>query len=194
MSENLTYRGCWHGILLYPEDKSHVDALSKLSTAFETIAVLHDKDKEKDGSLKKPHWHVVVNTRNQTWNTSIAKQVGIKLNYIQKLRNPEAAIEYLIHWNEESKYQYPIEDCFGATRLKNLLKKITVEEQIPECEKVLELIEWITNADRPITISSFARVCASTDRWDIFRRSASIYMRIIDEHNSRFRDKDDAPV
>lgn len=179
------YRSRKHGLLLYPDDKSHVEALEIIKLTYEYLAILHDKDKDDSGKPKKAHWHVVLSTRNATWNTSIAKELAITVNYIQKIRNEESAVCYLIHWNEETKHQYELEECFGTNKLKNLLLKVTQEEQKTESEKVLELIEWITNADRYMSITDFARVCAATDRWDIFRRSASIFLKILDETNNK---------
>lgn len=184
---NNSYRSRRHGLLLYPEDQSHVQAFEKLKTMYEYLSILHDKDINPDGSLKKPHWHVVIGTRNATWNTSISKDLNLPVNYIQQIRNESAAIGYLIHWNEESKHQYDLEECVGTQKFKDLLRKITVEEEIPEGVKVVELIEWIENCDRPLKIADFAKVCAATDRWDIFRRSASIYLKIIEEKNKTFR-------
>ena len=188
MTTPASYRSRAHGLLLYPDCPEHVKALELLQTSFEHLFILHDKDKdEKTGELKKPHWHVVIKTRNATWSTAICKQLGIESNYCQQIRNESAMVGYLVHWNEENKHQYDFEECKGTEKLKKLLRKITVEEELTEGEKVLELIEWIENCDKPLDIAGFARVCAGTDRWDIFRRSASIFLKIIEEKNKKLK-------
>lgn len=183
-----SYRSRSHGLVLYPDCSEHVNALELIKTSFEHLYILHDKDKNSDSdSLKKAHWHVIIKTRNATWNTALAKQLGLASNYFQQVRNESAMVGYLIHWNEESKHQYDLEECKGSESLKKLLRKITVEEQITEGEKVLELIEWIENCDKPLDIAGFAKLCAGTDRWDIFRRSASIFLKIIEEKNKKLK-------
>jgi len=187
MNQPASYRSRAHGLVLYPDCPEHVEALKRIYTTFEHIYILHDKDKNDDGSPKKPHWHVVIKTRNATWNTALAKQLGLKSNYFQQVRNEAAMVGYLIHWNEETKHQYDLEECQGSESLKKLLRKITVEQEITEGEKVLELIEWIETCDRPLDIAGFAKVCAGTDRWDIFRRSAMIFLKIIEEKNKKLK-------
>ena len=71
--------------------------------------------------------------------------------------------------------------------LKKTSQKITVEQELTEGEKVFELIEWIETCDMPIDIAGFAKVCAGTDRWDIFRRSATIFLKIIEEKNKKLK-------
>ena len=176
MTQPSSYRSRAHGLVLYPDCPEHVEALKRIHTTFEHIYILHDKDKNEDGTTKKAHWHVVIKTRNATWNTALAKQLGLTSNYFQQVRNETAMVGYLIHWNEETKHQYDFEECLGSDSLKKLLRRITVEQEITEGEKVLELIEWIETCDRPLDIAGFAKVCAGTDRWDIFRRSAMIFL------------------
>lgn len=181
------YRSCKHGILLYPDDKSHVEALEKIKSAYLHVGILHDKDIDDKGQLKKPHWHVVLTTRNATWNTSISNEIGLALNYIQQIRSEEAAVGYLLHLNEPTKHQYNLSEAFGSPAQVKALEGLAEKGQISEGEKVIELLDVIETATEPITMASFSRYCASNNRWDVFRRSASIFIRMIEEHNKKLK-------
>jgi len=177
------YRSRKHALLLYPDDVSHVAAMEKIKTSYGYLAILHDKDIDATGGLKKAHWHVIVNYKNATWNSAVSKDFGIAENYIQQVRNEEAILEYLIHANEEEKHQYSLDEVFGTKNLKEKLTSLIENEQLTEGDKVIELIDFIENADKHITVTSFARYCAMVGRWDIFRRSGSIFIKMIDEKN-----------
>lgn len=184
-----SYRSCKHAILLYPDDVTHVAALEVLKQGYDFAGILHDKDKDEDEKPKKVHWHVVLRTKSQTWNTALAKELKIERNYIQCIRNEEKALAYLIHFNEENKHQYEIQEVFGSEKAIKAVIKATGDAQLAEGEKVMTLLEDIQNADKPISLMSFAKSCAKEERWDIFRRSATIFLKLIEEHNQILREE-----
>ena len=181
------YRNRRHAVLLYPDCPSHVQALATIEKTYDHCYILHDKDLNDDGSLKKPHWHVVISCKHATWNTALAKELDIPLNYIQEIRNIDLMLEYLIHANEEEKHQYFLDDVKGTANLKHQLKKSIEIDTLSEGDKVIELIEIIENADKEISISSFSRACAMMGRWDIFRRSGAIFLKMIEEKNKNLQ-------
>ena len=108
-------------LVLYQDDVTHVKALEIIKEKYNYACILHDKDMNSNNELKKAHYHVVLYTgRNAKWNTSIANDLGIEVNYLQQCKNRDKALEYLIHFNDSSKYQYNINDVQGdmKTRLK----------------------------------------------------------------------------
>lgn len=176
------YRDRKFMLLLYPEDPTHVRALEVIKGSYDHAVILHDKDLDDSGNLKKPHWHVVVNTgKNAIWNTSLADTLGIALNYIEQARNMDRALQYLIHFNEADKHQYSVDEVSGS--LKNRLKMTIGAGERLEGEKVEELIGFIEAYEGHLTVTVFSKHCASVGLWDIYRRSGSILNRIIDEHN-----------
>lgn len=173
-------------LLLYPDDPTHCEAMEKIKTSYDYVAILHDKDFTEDGEIKKPHWHVVLRFGNATWNSAVAKDLGIEQNYTEKIRNMNNAILYLIHYNDSDKYQYNIDECFGT--LKNKIVQIINADSKTEGEKVVELIDYITSKKSQVSVTEFAVFCANNGYWAEFRRSASILCKIIDEHNFKFKD------
>lgn len=177
-----SYKSRRHCLLLYPDDPTHVRALDHIEHYYRNCYILHDKDVHADtGELKKPHYHVIVEYNNAKYNTAIAKELGITLNYIQECRNYTSALEYLIHYNEETKYQYPLDDVKGELKAK-LIKTLNTDQR-SEDDKVMDLIGWINNYSGHLSVTRFAQEAAERGMWDVFRRSAVIYIKIIDEHN-----------
>ena len=189
------YRSRVHMLLLYPDCESHVKAVEKIQQSYDYALILHDKDYFTDedekknaehvsGLLKKEHWHVVVRFNQAKWSSAICSELGIEHNYIENVNRFDNALQYLIHYNDSDKAQYSIDEVKGNLKQK-LVESINKVEK-SEGEKVVELIEYIEKQDYKISIKAFANYCASQGYWSEFRRSATIFIKIIDEHNSQF--------
>lgn len=178
--KNENYRSRKHGLLLYPEDATHVEALEKIKS-YDYALICHDKDKDDKGELKKAHWHVVINFKQGRWRNAVAKELGITPNYIREIGNEERALEYLIHFNEEEKFQYPIKEVEGP--LKKKLERYIQQDDTPEEDKVEGMIAHIISQTKRVKVTEFALYCAQKGVWDVFRRSSVIFCKILDEHN-----------
>lgn len=190
------YRARVHMLLLYPDNESHVEVLSKITKSYDYAGITHDRDtwtaddekknpEHKQGALKKEHIHVVLRTPNATWNTAICKELGLEEKFCEQVKNIDRALQYLLHYNEPDKTQYSIEDVYGGLRTK-LIESIKKNEK-SEGEKVVELIEYIETQTTPISIKQFASYCAKNGYWSEFRRSATIFLKVLEEHNIQFR-------
>lgn len=188
MSNENKFRNRTIGLLLYPEDSTHVAAMDKIKTSYDYVAILHDKDVDEDGVIKKAHWHVILRFPQAKWNTAVVKELGIEVNYTQELRNFNNAMMYLIHANDPDKYQYEIGEVFGT--FKERLKELLNSQDKSEGEKVRELIEFIEsyypNCGRVLTVTEFAKFCATNGYWSEFRRSGAIFCKIIEECNKKY--------
>lgn len=180
------YRSRVHMLLLYPSDAVHCAALEKIKASYDFAACLHDKDIAEDGTKKKEHWHVVLRFKQAVWSSAICKELGIEHNYIEDVKRFDNAIQYLIHYNDTDKAQYSVNEVFGNLKTK-LIESINKVEK-SEGEKVVELIEFIRNYDGRLSITDFASYCAMNGYWAEFRRSGSIFVKIIEEHNLAYRD------
>jgi hypothetical protein len=182
--KNEKFRDRKFALLLYPEDDSHVDALEVIKQSYDYAYILHDKDLDEDGKIKKSHWHVLITTgKNQKWSSALAEDLKITENYIRKVKNLDRALEYLIHLNDEDKHQYSIDEVCGTLKLR-LAANMNASDKT-EGEKVLELIQVIEDSNR-ITVTEIAKHSAKSGCWDVFRRSGGIFIRIIDEHNMKY--------
>jgi len=186
------YRGRKHCLLLYPnEDESHKKAIEYIKLNYDYALIVHDKDYYPDtGEIKKAHTHIVLSCDNAKWNTAIAKELGITPNYIQQCRNYENALNYLIHYNDDTKYQYLIDEVQG--NLKHKLEKLLINDKKDENEKLIEIIEYIENYDGILNEKTFMLYVCSIGMWDVARRSTVWLLRLIETHNYPYKTRENA--
>lgn len=188
------YRSRVHMLLLYPDNSKHCEAIEKIKKSYDYALILHDKDyftaedekknsEHAQGLIKKEHWHIVLRFNQAVWSSAICKELDIEHNFIENVKRFDNAIQYLIHYNDSDKYQYSVDEVQGNLKSK-LIESISKIEK-SEGEKVFELIEHIEKQENKISIKSFASFCAQNGYWAEFRRSATIFIKIIDEHNSK---------
>ena len=120
------YRSRAHVLLLYPDCESHVEAVKKIEKSYDYAMILHDKDSDENGELKKPHWHIVLRFGQAVWSSAICKELGIEENYIEKPRSFDNALLYLVHFNDSDKYQYNPDDANEDRTAPSKLRPITV--------------------------------------------------------------------
>ena len=144
-----------YATIIYPE--SSPNFLEKLKSemipAF--VSPLHDKDLDKEGNLKKEHYHVMimfdsVKTKEQ------AKEVIDRIGGVgcEVINSVKGYARYLCHMDETDKVQYNIEEVislFGADYMKMIDKPVdrykAIAEMIDFCEdndiiSFAELIRW----------------------------------------------------
>lgn len=176
------YRSRKFCFILYPnEDKTHKKALEFIKNNYDYALIEHNRDKNENGEIKKSHTHVVISLPNAKWNTALSDEIGLPNNYFEKCRSFDNALEYLIHFNDNTKEQYSIDEVQGT--LKKKLKKLVLNDGKDENEKVIELIEFIDNINVELSETQFIRYACSLGYYDVIRRSSLWFIRILDRHN-----------
>lgn len=170
-------------LILYPiEDETHYKALEYIKKNYSDFAYIeHDLDLDNNGQLKKSHTHVVIHFNNARFRNSIALELGITPNYVQSCNNINLALEYLIHLNDPDKYQYSIDKVIGS--LKNKLILLIENKNISESEKVQLIIDFLKSYDKTLSYTDFIEFIISNNFYSTFRRSATMFSKILDEHN-----------
>ena len=114
---------------------------------------IHDKDLLENGSLKKKHFHAILTFYNNTTSTVVAKKLHVEEQYVNKIRTTtKSAMLYLVHRNDQDKYQYPpwdivanfdyveyVDGCLPKVKKENIaeriksweIKKYNLHEYIP---------------------------------------------------------------
>lgn len=64
---------------------------------------------------KKPHYHVILSFENATKKETLAKKLGIPSNYIDPIKNFRTICRYLIHKDDEDKFQYDLSQVRVST-------------------------------------------------------------------------------
>lgn len=170
----------WVG-LWYPQDETHVHAMERLSQGgYRYAAILHDKDTDENGELKKPHWHIVLVFPNQRTVNPIAKEFGIKSNYLQLSHDRDAALRYLIHADDPDKYQYSPDEVFGT--LSDSIPQLT--ERLSESAQVLSLLSILDRLPVPCTYYQFLVAACNAELYAPFRRMGAGAIKLLEEHNA----------
>ncbi len=103
-------------IIAYPESacENFREILHKHCKKF-TISPLHDRDLNEDGTLKKPHWHIVLLFDSKKSYAQI-KQISdeIKAAPPQKVISVQAMLDYQCHLNNPEKAQYEISQVYAV--------------------------------------------------------------------------------
>ena len=86
---------------------SLVERIKALTNLKSWCIVTHDKDVLPSGELKRPHFHCVLTFSNNKTFGSIAKGLGVAVQYVNKIKSTTKSAQlYLIHRNNPEKYQY----------------------------------------------------------------------------------------
>ena len=172
-------------LLLYPlEDESHKNAIDIIKRSYDYAMITHDSDLDEEGNLKKSHTHLVIRFNNPVWNSALAKDLGIEINYIQKCRSLERSLLYLVHYNEPDKFQYDTRKVQG--NLKQKLLNYIKNSGKDESEKVLDLLDYIDSYVGCLDEQDFVRYVATNGMYDIYRRSTVTFIRALQKHNEPY--------
>lgn len=98
--------------------------------------ILHDKDADKNGELKKAHIHGVAQWGAPT-TEAVASSFAQACGFVAKVKpakNPPAAVQYLTHLNNPNKYQYPFEaiKTFNGFKLEKYYFALDGDEAMAE--------------------------------------------------------------
>lgn len=183
-------RSCSWALVLYPREcEDHKTALDYIIKNYSKYAYIeHDSDLSDSGELKKPHTHIVIQFTNYRWRNAIAEELNITPNYLEKIRNLENSLKYLIHFNNTDKYQYDIEKVQGTLKSK-LISYINTTDK-SESDKVLELLEYLESQKGFVRLSTFIKYVCANNMYDIYRRSATTFVKLLEEHNFTYQLKD----
>ena len=113
--------------------------------------ILHDKDRKEDGTLKPPHYHIVLSFKNIVSITEIAKAFRIETQYVSvpkahKWRNAFLdCVEYLTHSEEKQqelgKYLYDDSEVFANFDWKTAIELEKNKKTNAEKAEILE--SWV---------------------------------------------------
>lgn len=113
--------------ILYPdaEDYDYKDVLEAIEAYFTEWAwILHDKDVDENGEIKKPHIHFVGLMRGPLKISTVASRIGLPDNYIRFADKWKSVVRYLVHDtpDSEEKYQYTLDEVHSNFDVSNFLR------------------------------------------------------------------------
>lgn len=106
--ENLKNRFRVFSFIIYPDTESYdfYEVLRNVKTYKNYAFMKHDQDLDKEGHLKKEHYHVILKVDNACTISAISKKIGIPDNYVQNVKNERTMVRYLVHEDDSDKYHY----------------------------------------------------------------------------------------
>lgn len=165
-------------ILLYPEDDYFKDVLQDIKGSFKNYAYIKHSPEEDE---KKEHVHLILSLDNPRSISSLANRLGIPSRLIQNVKSLRGACRYLVHRDNEEKFQYNIDqvivsNSFNSSYLKSFDDLITDDEILDNIFEFIREIKEQNPIQIEIDLSKF--VCANAyDR--VFKRYYNTIVKYI---------------
>lgn len=176
-------------ILAYPESSPNlINTLKELH--WDYVGILHDKDKDKNGQIKKPHWHLYISFVNACFNTSICKQLGLGENLVRKmeLSNETKFLAYLTHYQSKDKFKYSDDELLSSSdKMIELIMNARNQLDtaiLTESQKVTFILKLIDELGID-SMTKLIEVACYNDLYDVVRRAGSIFHQIIKEKSCK---------
>lgn len=147
---------------------------------YQYSAILHDKDVDENGQLKKEHFHVIVCFPRQKDMSALCNELDIKPNYCEPVRNRRSAERYLIHADQPDLYQYDPDKIFGPLA-ENVRTHVCAGET--EADRVKSLLILLDSMPKPCTYRRFLLACCEAGLYAELRRMGFVLRYLLDEHN-----------
>lgn len=153
--DNALSRHWW--FILYPESAptDWLDLLLERMLPF-AVSPLHDRDTDKDGNLKKPHYHIMFNfDGNKTYNKILEITRSLNQPIPTMYDSPVSAFEYLYHGNNPEKAQYNKDDVclYNGFKVPVFRKeKVAVRQDIIIAIRDNNIVEYCQLVDFAIAL------------------------------------------
>lgn len=170
--------------ILYPdsEEYDYNEVLDKLTGwgYDEWAYIVHDRDTKEDGTLKKKHAHVILKKSTPTALGTIARQLGISSNYVQRVRNWKRMVLYMTHDEQSDKVKYELEELISSDPKK--FEAYFKDED--ESEQARRILDYITESGC-MSYIQLLDWCVVNGLYATCRRNASMWSNCIKE-NERY--------
>lgn len=168
-------------MVLYKDSTSYdyKKVINYIEKNFKYYAYIEHKP---EGDKTKKHTHVLMHFDNKRYNTGIAKELNIPSNYIVSA-NLIPYLRYLIHFDDEDKIQYSVDDVKGT--LTSRLKEIISSNKKTEVEQVSYIISFIVDHKGLLNITTLSQFVIQNGCYSAFRRNYSFFKDLLLENNRR---------
>lgn len=161
---------------LYPDSESYdcEHLLSVIRSKFIDWAyILHDKDTDDNGVLKKSHIHWVGRATPRTLSV-VSNFLGLHENDIEVVKNFDNMVMYLIHLNDIDKFQYSPDDV--ETNLPNI-------GQLLRRKSEGQIVKDLASAKMEKSWYDLVQYAVETESYDVLRRNLGVIRLIWEEFN-----------
>lgn len=156
-------------ILLYPEWENFKEILQDLKGNFKNYAYIKHIPESDE---KKEHIHFILSLDNPRTIKSLSQRVEVPENLIQRVKSLRGACRYLIHKDDEDKYQYDLDqvivsNSFKSTYFKSFDDLMSDEEILDNIYSFILENHELDSVSLEVQLTKL--VCANS--WDrVFKR------------------------
>lgn len=95
-----------------------------------------------ESNEKKEHFHVILSFENATKKETLSKKLGVPPNFIDEIKSFRTICRYLIHKDDEDKYQYSL-DQVKVSKLFEKEYKMQFDDILTEDEIIDKIYQFI---------------------------------------------------
>lgn len=148
-------------ILLYPEWSNFDSILGDLKGSFKNYAYIKHLPEEEE---KKEHIHFILSLDNPRSIKSLSKRIEVPENLIKRCKSLRGSCRYLIHIDDEDKYQYNLDQVivshsFKSTYFKSFDDLLSDEEILDNIYDFIRDNRSLSPIELEIQLSRF--VCSN---------------------------------
>ena len=152
--------------LVYPESapENWRDLIDNFHVQW-ACSPLHDSDINPDGTLKKPHFHVLLSFEGKKSFDQVKAFSDLCSGVLPiKVESLRGLVRYFAHLDNPEKYQYNIcdIDCYGGFNVNDALKPTTSEKQV----LLKEIFTFLDDFEKPLDYDQFIMYCIKYDKDD----------------------------
>lgn len=157
------------GLILWTDNSTHINAIDYIKRYYpHYIGILHDKDTKEDNTLKKAHYHVLLYFPNQKLISTIKNQLGVSDTDFYEIKSMSGQLRYLIHYDDEDKYQYSRDLVFGDRFMLSKFN-LAIKDIHSECEDAGIIFDYIDNFCP--TLQDLFTFVVDNDLYSTYRRN-----------------------
>lgn len=189
-------------LVLYPDSESYDYLTAKMEALqyFDTWCyILHDKDTDEKGELKKPHVHLMGTKSKSVRYSTVCNALGVPLSAMTMPNDKKGmrqtmrgSVRYCLHLDHPDKYQYPFEELVSNLSQDMLDKYLERgnEKENRESNALDEMIEYCREHRWHVTTLNLLRFCQSNDILGYYHRWNRVLEKIIFEEQNHLIDSD----
>lgn len=146
--------------------REEVEAYIRNTDWDEYAYIYHDKDLKEDGSLKEPHFHILV-YRKSGFRLQSACRTFTQNTLIQPIRSRVHSYQYLVHKNDPDKAQYSVSDISEYhSNDKNTFVHTVTEQKEQTYSQMLEDLAQMSH--RELAVKYGRDYMLNVDRYERF--------------------------
>lgn len=198
-AKRISQRGVSFITLTYPSDDGWDNPqIVADDRGLPCVYIIHDRDKRQldDGTVipDKVHCHTLIRTGNPMTISAFAKRFHVETRFVQVCSDWREFALYLVHQDYDSridplKSEYPVDRICGNYR-DNALKAIERYKDfyrgkaVDDSEVIVKILDEIQAYDY-LPLAILIRWCAEYGYYSTLKRSASLVLQVLKEHNSK---------